>query len=398
MKLKNKNIILGVTGGIAAYKSLELVRLLVKEGANVTPILTKSACEFITPLSISVLSGNEALTEMFDLTKEVKISHIDMADETDLILVAPTTANTIGQIAGGLSPDLLTTVILATKAPVVICPAMNDNMFDNDIVAENIKKLKSHGYKFVDPEAGMLACGHVGMGRLANLDIIVEAVTDILVKGDLAGERVLITAGPLREAIDPVRYITNGSSGKMGYKLAEAALRRGAAVTLISGPVSLTPPKGVSLINVNTAGEMHKAVTEHFEDSTVTIMSAAVSDYRPEVFSETKIKKNMNSPEDVLTLPLVKTRDILKELGRRKGDKVLVGFALETEDLIENAKEKLKTKNLDLVVANNANAINSDRSTVIILDCYNDMQRLEDVSKDKSAEVILDKVVELKNK
>lgn len=398
MKLKNKKIILGVTGGIAAYKALELTRLLVSEGAIVTPILTKSACQFITPLSISVLSGSEALTELFDLTQEVKISHIDIADVADIVIIAPATANTIGLIAGGLSPDLLTTVILATKAPVLICPAMNDNMYGNGLVAENIEKLKTHGYNFVDPESGMLACGHEGVGRLASLDVIMDAVVDTLVKGDLSGEQVLITAGPLREAIDPVRYITNGSSGKMGYMLAQVALSRGATVTLVSGPVALTPPKGVELVCVTSAEEMHKAVTEHFDKSSITIMAAAVSDYRPEVFSDSKIKKNNNSSSDVLTLPLVKTRDILKELGDKKGGRILVGFALETEDLIENAKEKLRAKHLDLVVGNSAKAIDSDKSTVIILDCYNDMQRLEDVSKFKSSEIILDKVVELKNK
>ena len=394
MRLRNKNIILGVTGGIAAYKALELTRLLVTEGANVVPILTKSACEFITPLSISVLSGNEALTEMFDLTQEVKISHIDIADSADLVLVAPATANTIGQISGGLSPDLLTTVVMATSAPVMICPAMNDNMYDNEIVMENIEKLKTHGYHFVDPEAGMLACGHVGMGRLASVDRIVENAVDILVKGDLVGEHVMITAGPTREAIDPVRYITNGSSGKMGYALAREAINRGAKVTLISGPVDIEAPPGVELIKVKSSSEMFKAVMDNYIDATVIVMTAAVSDYRPEIVSESKIKKSSAT----MDMTLVKTTDILKEVGEKKDSRILVGFALETDNLIENAKEKLKSKHLDIIVANSAEAIEADKSSIAIIDCYNDLQTLDNVGKDKSAEVILDKVVELKKK
>lgn len=372
MNLKDKKIVLGVTGSIGAYKALELTRLLKKEGAVVWPVMTASAKEFISKLSLSTLAGVPVQDTLFGLTDESGINHIDLADGPDLILVAPATANTIGKIAGGLCDDLLTTTIMASKAPVLIAPAMNDNMYSNPIVEGNMRKLKEVGYGFVEPAFGPLACGHVGMGRLADPPHIVEACKEALSQKDLAGERVLVTAGPTREEIDPVRFISNKSSGRMGYEVARVLRARGASVTLISGPVDIEPPYGVRVVGVLTAEEMYTSVMDNLGDSTAVVMAAAVADFRPKVRYDSKVKKEVEVGSDhhnpLESIETESTIDILKEVGKIKGDRVVIGFALETDDLIENGGKKLKTKNLDMVVINSPEGINGSTNKVVFLE------------------------------
>lgn len=340
---------MGVTGGIAAYKSAEIVRSLVREGMDVHVVMTRNATEFITPLTLQVLSGNPVWTETFDLTQEQEIGHIALVDRANLFLIAPATANVLGKVAAGVADDLLTTMVCAaTRIPVVFAPSMNVNMYQNPITRENIDRLKRLGYGFIAPEEGELACGYHGVGRLADPERIVEHVLGVLSPKDLKKERVLVTAGPTQEPIDPVRFVTNPSSGKMGYAIARAAAQRGAKVVLISGPTPCAPPLDVELVRVRSAEEMREAVMKAFPESTVVVMAAAVSDFRPSRCERQKVKKQ----EASLTLELEPTPDILFELGKRKGDKILIGFAAETQGLIKNAQEKLKRKNLDLIVAN----------------------------------------------
>jgi phosphopantothenoylcysteine decarboxylase/phosphopantothenate--cysteine ligase len=393
--LKGKHVLLGVTGGIAAYKSAELVRLFVKEGCLVKVIMTRHATAFITPLTLQTLSGNPVFLEMFSLLKEQDIAHIALAQEADIVVIAPATANVIGKMAAGLADDLLTTVVLAVKAPILICPAMNTNMYDNPIVRENMRKLADRGCRILPAAAGELACKSEGSGRLPDLADILEEVRSLLAEKDLAGVRVLVTAGPTREPFDPVRFITNYSSGKMGYALAVAAGRRGADVTLISGPSALTAPSGVNVIRVDTALEMHEAVLKHFETADVIIKAAAVADYRPSFRADQKIKKRGGA----LTLTLERNPDILAELGKIKGERILVGFAMESEDLVENAKTKLRKKNLDLIVANDVKqsgaGFQADTNIVKILDRAGGMEELPLMDKIEAADRILDRVKRL---
>jgi len=342
-------VLVGVTGGIAAYKAAEIVRILVREGLAVHVVMTRNAQEFITPLTLQVLSGNPVWTETFHLTQEQEIGHISLVDRSNLFLIAPATANVLGKVAAGVADDLLTTMVsAATKIPVIFAPSMNVNMYQNPITQENIERLKRFGYLFIEPEEGELACGVQGVGRLADPEDIVEQVIGRLAPKDLTEERILVTAGPTEEAIDPVRFLTNPSSGKMGYAIARAAAQRGAKVTLISGPTSCTPPLDVALVRVRSAEEMRKAVMKAFPASTSVIMAAAVSDFAPVSRAKQKVKK-----QDVsLTVKLKTTPDILLELGQRKGHRVLIGFAAETQSLVENARAKLEKKNLDLIVAN----------------------------------------------
>ncbi len=346
--LSDKIIILGVCGGIAAYKALELLRLLTKAGADVHVIMTRAAQEFIAPLSFQTLSSNPVHTELFNLIAEREIGHISLADRADLFVVAPATANTIGKIAAGIADDMLTTTIMATKAPLLLAPAMNVNMFTNPLYQENEQKLRRLGYLFVDPVHGSLACGWQGEGKLASPETIFEAACSALTEKDLRGRTVLITAGPTREEIDPVRYISNHSSGKMGYAIARTAHRRGAKVLLVSGPTALPAPDGVHVINVTSAAEMHHEVMARVSECDVIIKAAAVADYRPLVRNSSKIKKNSESA----TIELVKNPDILAELGRIQQRPFLVGFAAETDALAENAEKKLRGKKLDMIVAN----------------------------------------------
>lgn len=346
--LKNKNIIVGVTGSIAAYKSCELVRNFIKKEADVQVVMTKNASNFITPLTLQTLSGKRVATDAFDLEWESKIGHIHLADSSDLIVVAPASASFIGKLANGITDNLLSTVIIASKAKVVICPAMNVNMYENPLVAENIRKLENAGYKIVEPYEGDLACGWEGKGRLADIEDISIEIEKELSPKDLNEKKFLITAGATREFIDPVRFISNPSSGKMGYSIARAAWMRGGDVTLITGFAEIPPPYGVKTIRVNSADEMYKAVMSNIKGMDVIIKAAAVSDYKTVDKKSNKIKKSENS----MTLELTKTRDILKEIGNSKNGTFVVGFAAESENIFENSEKKLKNKNLDLIVAN----------------------------------------------
>jgi phosphopantothenoylcysteine decarboxylase / phosphopantothenate---cysteine ligase len=394
---KKPMLVLGVTGGIACYKAVELVRLLVKDGFVVQVIMTRGAMEFVTPLTFQTLSGMPVATETFNLTQESEIGHINLADNVDLFVIAPATANVIGKVAAGIADDLLTTVLMATKAPVLIAPAMNIHMYENPILQENVRKLRRLGYHFIEPAEGYLACGYEGKGRLPEPEKILEEIRRLLKKKDLVGEKLLITAGPNREPLDPVRYLSNRSSGKMGYALARAAIRRGAEVALISGPTELEPPAGARLTSVTTAAEMRHAVLEEFSECTAVIMAAAVSDYRPVDFARKKIKRGKGPIE----LRLEPNPDILKEISARKNGKMLVGFAAETGELVANAAKKLKDKNLDMIVANNVSEAGAgfdvETNVATILDRDGTVRSLPLMSKDELAEQILDHLLVLKN-
>ncbi|BCA79576.1 bifunctional phosphopantothenoylcysteine decarboxylase/phosphopantothenate--cysteine ligase CoaBC [Desulfuromonas sp. AOP6] len=395
--LKGKKIILGVSGGIAVYKAVELLRLYVKAGADVFVIMTKNAQEFVAPLTFQTLSGNPVHTDLFDLFQEKEIGHISLADRADLFVVAPATANIIGKVAAGLADDLLTTTIMATKAPVLFVPAMNVNMWENPIYRQNEEKLKSVGYQVMEPALGMLACGWEGKGKLPDpVDILAETER-LLHPRDLVGETVLVTAGPTREEIDPVRYISNYSSGKMGYAIARAAFLRGARVILISGPTCLTPPCGLEFHRVGSACEMQQTVRQFADEASILIKAAAVADYRPAHASSHKIKKEQAGS---LHLMLEKNPDILAELGKIKGQRLLVGFAAETDDLLENATRKLREKNLDMIVANDITekgaGFDVDTNIVRFLFADGSQEALPQMSKDDVAQALLDRVKRLK--
>ncbi len=392
MVIRDKNIILGVTGGIAAYKALELTRLLKKEGAVVWPIMTESAKKLISALSFETLAGNPVFDDLFRPTGGTGISHIELADRADLIVIVPATANIIGKIASGIADDTLTTVVMATGARVLIAPAMNHRMYENPIVKGNIEKLKAQGYCIVGPGEGELACGWEGKGRLAPIEEIMDGVGECLSTKDLAGEKVLVTAASTREAIDPVRFISNASSGRMGYALAKAALRRGAEVVLVSGPSALPVPPGVTFVGVTTASEMGEASIRYFPQSTIVVMAAAVADYRPVKRHPTKVKK----VSSLLTIELERTQDILKEMGSKRNGQFLVGFALETEDVVDNASRKLKEKNLDMVVANSPRGLSSDTNQVTVIDRENNVEAMPPLLKEEVADRILDRIVKLK--
>jgi phosphopantothenoylcysteine decarboxylase/phosphopantothenate--cysteine ligase len=394
---KDKTVILGITGGIAAYKSVELLRLLVQAGATVHVIMTRAATEFVAPLTLQTLSGNPVHTELFSLLSEQEIGHISLADRADLFIIAPATANCIGKLAGGIADDLLTTTVMATKAPVLLAPAMNVNMYENAIYQENEAKLQRHGYRFAAPVSGYLACGWEGKGKMQDPAAIMEEAAAALTPQDLAGATVLVTAGPTREEIDPVRYLSNHSSGRMGYAIARAARLRGAKVTLVSGPVALAPPAGVELIAVESAAQMHAAVMLRGRSADIVIKAAAVADYRTAERAEQKLKKK----EGELTLHLVKNSDILADLGRQKAaGQILVGFAAETENLQENAAAKLAAKNLDMIVANDvlADGAGFNVATNIVRFIHRDgsSEELPILPKEQVAEEILARVVRLR--
>jgi phosphopantothenoylcysteine decarboxylase/phosphopantothenate--cysteine ligase len=395
---QNKTIVLGVSGGIACYKAVELVRLLTKAGHRVQVIMTHGAMEFVTPLTFQTLSGNPVASETFNLTQESEIGHINLADCADLFVIAPATANIVGKIANGIADDLLSTVIMATQAPVLIAPAMNIHMFENPIVQENLRKLSRVGYHILQPAEGFLACGYEGKGRLPDPEKIADEIERLLRNKDLSGERFLITAGPSREPLDPVRYLSNRSSGKMGYALARAAARRGAEVVLVSGPTALESPSGVRMVHVTTAAEMHAAVISEFGTATAVVMAAAVADYRPAATADQKIKRGKGAIE----LRLEPNPDIVKELGLNKDGKVLIGFAAETQDLTANAAKKLRDKNLDMIVANNVaeagSGFDGDTNIATILDRTGASQSLPLMSKDQLADRIYDHFLALKNR
>ncbi len=344
---KEKNVTLGVTGGIAAYKSVELLRLLTKAGAHVRVIMTENARWFVGPGTFQALSGQPVCTSVF-AEGDAAIRHIEWAQATDLAVIAPATANCIGKLANGIADDALSTYMLAVTAPVVVCPAMNTNMYQHPAVQRNLALLREYGHILIEPDAGQLACGTVGPGRLPEPTFIMEKLAAVMAPKDLAGLTVLVTAGPTREAIDPVRFISNPSSGKMGFAVARAARQRGARVNLVSGPVALPDPVDVAVHRVASAREMYDCVLELLAETDVVIKTAAVSDYRPAAPQDHKIKKSA----DRLTLELEKTRDILRTIGERKGPRLVIGFAAETRDLKKNAVQKLRDKHLDLIVGN----------------------------------------------
>jgi phosphopantothenoylcysteine decarboxylase/phosphopantothenate--cysteine ligase len=398
--LKNREIILGVSGGIAAYKSVELLREMTKKGANVHVVMTQNAQQFVTALTFQTLSGNPVLCDMFRLLADSKIGHVTLADIADLMVITPATANILGKIANGIADDFLTTMVMATKVPVLFAPSMNVNMWQSNFVQNNVERLKAHGYWFVDPIEGDLACGSVGKGKLADIEEIIEKIEDIFTKKDLSGQRVLVTAGPTLEPIDPVRYITNRSTGKMGFALAKMARRRGAEVTLITGPHYLSlPRRDIPQIVVNSARQMREAVEASFEDSHIVIMAAAVADFRPKDFLKEKITKRKNGS---YLLEMERNPDILKELGEKRRTQILVGFAAETSELMEHAEEKLKEKNLDLIVANDVTqpgaGFGVDTNIVKILDAHGKVKKVPLLTKDEVANIILDQVIKLVKK
>ncbi|WP_304943895.1 bifunctional phosphopantothenoylcysteine decarboxylase/phosphopantothenate--cysteine ligase CoaBC, partial [Vallitalea guaymasensis] len=386
----------GVSGGIAVYKVCDLVSKLKKLNADVHVIMTKSATEFVAPLTFESLSSQPVIVDMFAKIVKWDIEHIALAKAADLFLVAPATANIIGKIANGIADDMLSTTIMATKAPKIIAPAMNTNMYENPIVQDNIKKLKNYGYKFIKPDSGRLACGDLGIGKLANVDTIIESITMNLIEDKpLAGQKILITAGPTREALDPVRYMTNHSSGKMGYAIAEAAAVKGAEVTLISGPVTLEKPNNLKkYIQIESAEEMFTAVKDNLKDQNIIIKSAAVADYRPEVYVDKKIKK---SDED-FKLTLTRNPDILKWIGMHKTpEQLIVGFAAETNDVMENGISKLKKKNIDMIIVNDVTradaGFGTDTNCVTLIDKKGNKKTYPVMPKKQLAHSILDYII-----
>jgi phosphopantothenoylcysteine decarboxylase/phosphopantothenate--cysteine ligase len=394
--LKGKNIVLGICGGIAAYKAAELTREMIRKGANVRVIMTKNAMEFITPLTLQVLCSHAVFTDMF--RQDVyDISHISLAEFADALVIAPATANVIGKISCGIADDLLTTVVMATRTPILICPAMNTNMYLNSIVQENMERLREKGYLFIAPAYGELACKVEGVGRLADIPDIMEGIESAVTDKDLTGEKILVTAGPTREPFDPVRFITNYSSGKMGYALATMARRRGADVTLISGPTALAVPPNLHFVTVSSAREMRDAVMRHLEEATVVIKAAAVADYRPSSTADNKIKKKKGP----LVVELERNPDIIAEVGKNKGSRIVVGFAMETDNLLENATLKLKEKNMDFIVANDLHEPGAgfacDTNVIKILGADGGVEALSLMDKLDVADQILDRVKRLRD-
>jgi len=393
-------VALGVTGGIAAYKAAELVRLLQDRGIRVQVIMTRAAQEFVRPLTFAALSGEKVVTSMFATDEQHQanldsaVEHIAVAQSIDALVVAPATADVLAHFAQGIASDFLTTLYLATTAPVVVAPAMNVNMWNHPATQANLEILRQRGVRIIEPGSGYLACGMIGAGRLAENEAVVAAVMEALgASQDLAGETVLVTAGPTREKIDPVRYLTNRSSGRMGYSLAEAALRRGARVLLVSGPTSLTPPGAAEVTRIESAEEMREAVLRLLPEATIVIKTAAVSDYRPRVVAAQKIKQ-----KGPTSLELEATPDILKELSARKDSQLIIGFAAETENVLENARQKLRSKNLDAIVVNDVSrdgvGFDSDRNAVTII-TRDEVSTIPETTKWEVAQRVLDQVVRL---
>ena len=399
--LNGKKIALGVTGGIAVYKAVDLVSRLRKQGAEVRVIMTEHAQQFVTPLTFKEISGNKVAVSMWDSNQEFNVEHISLANWADAFVVAPATANILAKMANGIADDLLSTTLLAAQAPIIVCPAMNTGMYQNPITQENIAKLEAHGVTVMPPAVGYLACGVSGPGRLPEPQQIVEFIDDFFAKkdGDMVGLKVLVTAAGTREPIDPVRFVGNRSSGKMGYAIAQMAAQRGAEVLLVTGPSALPIPPNVKGVKVETTNEMLEAVMEAYDKMDVVIKAAAVADYRPRDVADQKIKKKT---DDALTVVMDKNPDILKELGARKAHQVLVGFAAETQNLLDNAREKIVKKNLDMIVANDVTAagagFNTDTNIVKFLYPSGEVRSLEQMAKTEVANLLLDAVMELKAK
>ncbi|HJD12330.1 MAG TPA: bifunctional phosphopantothenoylcysteine decarboxylase/phosphopantothenate--cysteine ligase CoaBC [Candidatus Ruminococcus avistercoris] len=392
--LKGKTVLLGVCGGIAAYKTASLASMLVKQEADVHVIMTEHAVNFINPITFETLTGNKCIVDTFDRNFQHNVEHVSLGKRADVLLVAPATANVIGKMAAGIADDMLTTTFLACRCPVLIAPAMNTAMYQNPIVQDNLKKLAGYGCRVIEAASGWLACGDTGAGKMPEPEVLYSHIEkEIACPKDMQGLNVLVTAGPTRESLDPVRYITNHSSGKMGYALAKAAMLRGAKVTLVSGPVSLTPPLSVKVIPIVSAQDMYKAVTENFPQQDIVIKAAAVADYRPAVVSSEKVKKK----EEQFLLPMERTRDILQYLGEHKRkDQYLCGFSMETEHMIGNSRVKLEKKHLDMIVANNlkeAGAGFQADTNVVTLITQEEEVPLGLMSKEEAAHSILDKIL-----
>ncbi len=392
MRLKGNKVTIGLTGGIAAYKICELVRNFVKAGIETRIIMTESATKFVTKETFRVISRKEVLVDTFEYTSPDRVEHIALTDETDLFIVAPASANTIAKMVWGLADNMLTTFFLAYKGKTLICPTMNHKMFTSPQVQENINRLKNLGVHVLEPESGELACGEEGKGRLPDVNLIFEKALELLSIKDFEGKRILVTAGPTREHIDPVRFISNPSSGKMGYAIAKAAKRRGADVTLISGPTWLSPPYGVETIMVTSAEEMCKEVIKRILSTEIVIMSAAVADYRPKMKFESKIKKEGTS---LNVIELERNPDIIQEINKNRPQNLyLVGFAAETEEIIKNAEEKLKRKNMDMIVANLATqAFQKDTNKITIIKRNGEIRYLPEMHKEELADEILDEII-----
>ena len=392
--LTGKTIVLGVTGSIAAYKSASLASALVKEHADVHVIMTPNAVNFINPITFETLTHNKCITDTFDRNFEFDVKHISLAKKADLFMIAPATANIIGKLASGIADDMLSTTVMAAGCPVMLAPAMNTAMYDNSIVQENMSKLRMHGYTVIEPSAGYLACGDTGRGKMPEPEYLKDVILhEISHEKDLAGRRVLVTAGPTQEALDPVRFLSNHSSGKMGYAIASQAARRGAEVTLVSGRTSLDCPYGVTRIDVTSAADMFRAVTSHAEEADIIVMAAAVADYRPASVSDNKIKKK----DGAMSIELERTSDIIGTLGAgRRDDQFLCGFSMETENLIENSRSKLERKNLDMIVANNLKVEGAGfrgDTNVAVLIKKSQVKELQLMSKIELADVILDEIL-----
>jgi phosphopantothenoylcysteine decarboxylase/phosphopantothenate--cysteine ligase len=397
--LRGKTILLGVTGGIAAYKIPNVARMLKKLNANVHVLMTENATNFITPITFETLTGNKCLVDTFDRNFEFSVEHVALAKQADLVLLAPATANVIGKIANGIADDMLTTTVMACTCKILVAPAMNHNMYNNSIVQENLGKLKRHGYEIIEPVVGMLANGDIGNGKLPEEKVLVDyCIKELAFEKDLVGKRVLVTAGPTQEAIDPVRFITNHSSGKMGYAIAKIAMLRGAEVTLISGSVHIEVPPFVNVVQIRSASEMYEAVTKHMQGQDIIIKAAAVADYRPTNISQEKIKKTDGNS----VIALTRTKDILGYLGERKvkGElhAFLCGFSMETEDMEVRSKEKLIKKNLDMIVANNVKTEGAGfagDTNVLTVITKEEQIPLELMSKEDAAGRILDYIIEM---
>ena len=391
--MKGKTVLLGVTGSIAAYKMANVASALIKKGADVHVIMTRNATKFINPITFETLTNHKCLVDTFDRNFEFNVEHVSIAKAADIVLIAPATANIIGKIACGIADDMLTTTIMACTCPVLISPAMNTNMYNNPVFQDNMKRLCGYGYKIIQPGTGRLACGDVGAGKLPSEDILIESIEKTLLPvQDMAGKRVLVTAGPTVEAIDPVRFITNHSTGKMGYAIANAAARRGAEVTLISGPVNIKADTTVNVVDIVSAADMFEAVKSRMGEQDIIIKAAAVADYTPETTADNKIKKS----DDDMSIRLKRTEDILRYVGEHKrSGQIVCGFSMETENLIENSKAKLKSKNVDMIVANNLKVegagfgVDTNVVTIITRD---KVEELPVMSKAEVADRILDNI------
>lgn len=398
--LKNKTVVLGVTGSIAAYKIANLASMLVKQECDVHVIMTQNATNFINPITFETLTNNKCLVDTFDRNFQFHVAHVSLAKKADVVLIAPASANVIGKIAGGIADDMLTTTVLACKCKVLISPAMNTNMFTNPIVQDNLAKLKSFGYEIIDPDSGYLACGDTGSGKMPSEQVLYDHILkEIAMEKDMEGLKVIVTAGPTQESLDPVRYLTNHSSGKMGYEIARAAMLRGADVTLVSGQTTLAPVPFVNFVSIRSAQDMFEAVTAESDSADIIIKAAAVADYRPATVAEDKIKKKDNAE---MSIPLERTIDIIQYLGQhRKPGQFICGFSMETRDMLENSRAKLAKKNIDMIVANNlkmsGSGFKTDTNQVVIITKDEEIP-LELMSKFEVGQHLLDNILRIRKK